>query len=248
MAKVTQTESTATHSFSVAMAVKYGMFEAVLINHFMFWLTKNESDDINYHDGRYWSFSKLSSLEALYPYIGRRTLERALQHLVDEKVLMKGNYNDSKLNRTLWYSFTDEFKAQKWEMHFANLTKSCDDNLTNSISPECHNPFRQSDEIKKDISIEIYKQEKDRSSESNKQYRDRFTPPTVDEVEAYCQEMGYGIDPDRFVDYYTANGWMAGKTHMKDWKAAVRNWERSRKEKKNNGKRGGSLLEQIMNA
>jgi hypothetical protein len=75
-----------------------------------------------------------------------------------------------------------------------------------------------------------------------------FTPPTVDEVEAYCQEMGYGIDPDRFVDYYTANGWMAGKTHMKDWKAAVRNWERSRKEKKNNGKRGGSLLEQIMNA
>lgn len=73
-----------------------------------------------------------------------------------------------------------------------------------------------------------------------------FVPPTVEDVEEYCQQMGYGINPDRFVDYYTANGWMTGKTHMKDWKAAVRNWERTRKEERK--KKGGSLLEQIMNA
>ena len=54
--------------------------------------------------------------------------------------------------------------------------------------------------------------------------RHRFTPPTVDEVKAYCMEKGYVVDPQRFVDYYTSNGWKVGKNPMKDWKAAVRNW------------------------
>ena len=53
----------------------------------------------------------------------------------------------------------------------------------------------------------------------------RFTPPTVDEVRAYCKERGNGVDPQRFVDYYSSNGWMVGKNKMKDWKAAVRTWE-----------------------
>lgn len=54
--------------------------------------------------------------------------------------------------------------------------------------------------------------------------RHRFTPPTVEEVRAYCMEKGYTVDPQRFVDYYTANGWRVGKNPMKDWKAAVRTW------------------------
>lgn len=52
-----------------------------------------------------------------------------------------------------------------------------------------------------------------------------FTPPTVDEVRAYCQERGNNIDPQRFVDFYESKGWFVGKNKMKDWKAAVRNWE-----------------------
>jgi hypothetical protein len=53
----------------------------------------------------------------------------------------------------------------------------------------------------------------------------RFTPPTVDEVRAYCLERGNCVNPQRFVDYYSSNGWMVGKNKMKDWKAAVRTWE-----------------------
>ena len=56
--------------------------------------------------------------------------------------------------------------------------------------------------------------------------RHHFSPPTVEEVRAYCTEKGYDIDPDRFVDYYTSNGWKVGKNPMKDWKAAVRSWSR----------------------
>lgn len=57
----------------------------------------------------------------------------------------------------------------------------------------------------------------------------RFTPPTVKEVAVYCQERGNSISPEAFVDYYSSKGWMIGKNKMKDWKAAVRNWERRQK-------------------
>ena len=58
----------------------------------------------------------------------------------------------------------------------------------------------------------------------------RFTPPTVDEVREYCEERGNRVDPQRFVDYYSSNGWMVGKNKMKDWKAAVRTWEQKDKQ------------------
>ena len=56
----------------------------------------------------------------------------------------------------------------------------------------------------------------------------RFSPPTRQNVAEYCAEKGYsGFDVERFLDYYTSNGWMVGKNKMRDWKAAVRNWARA---------------------
>ena len=54
----------------------------------------------------------------------------------------------------------------------------------------------------------------------------RFTPPTLEEVSFYCLERKNHVIASRFYDYYTANGWRVGKNPMKDWKAAVRTWER----------------------
>ena len=56
-----------------------------------------------------------------------------------------------------------------------------------------------------------------------------FTPPTLQEVQAYVSEKGFRVDAERFVDFYTSKGWMVGSNPMKDWKAAVRNWERSQR-------------------
>lgn len=58
----------------------------------------------------------------------------------------------------------------------------------------------------------------------------RFVPPTPEEVNAYCRERNNGIDGNEFCDFYTSKGWKVGKNPMKDWKAAVRTWERSRKQ------------------
>lgn len=64
----------------------------------------------------------------------------------------------------------------------------------------------------------------------------KFTPPTVEEVAAYCKESGYHIDYVRFVSYYTSNGWKVGKNPMKDWQAAVRTW--ASKDKQEGGNYG----------
>lgn len=61
----------------------------------------------------------------------------------------------------------------------------------------------------------------------------RFAPPTLAEVRAYaadyCLQKNLattGFIAERFVDYYTSNGWKVGRNPMKDWKAAVREWVR----------------------
>lgn len=68
----------------------------------------------------------------------------------------------------------------------------------------------------------------------------KFTAPTVAEVRAYCLERCNGINPEHFVDFYEAKGWKIGKEPMKDWKAAVRTWEKNdrREDTSNAGTRG----------
>ena len=79
------------------------------------------------------------------------------------------------------------------------------------------------------------KEEKARAPSSR-----RFTPPSVDEVAAYCRERGNGVDAQRFVDFYASKGWKVGSSGMRDWRAAVRNWERQDNMKNGGGKNGGN--------
>lgn len=60
----------------------------------------------------------------------------------------------------------------------------------------------------------------------------RFTPPTEDEVRAYCAEKKYAIDAEAFVAYYTSNGWKIGRASMKSWKAALVTWNKRNKDHK----------------
>ena len=71
---------------------------------------------------------------------------------------------------------------------------------------------------------------KDRLGKDSDKSTRKFTPPTLEEVTAYCQERNNGIDPQRFIDWYQARGWELSKgTKVKDWKACVRTWENRNK-------------------
>ena len=65
----------------------------------------------------------------------------------------------------------------------------------------------------------------------------RFIPPSLEEVKAYCKERENRVDPERFIAFYTSNGWKVGKNPMKNWKAAVINWEKNNFNDSKNGKR-----------
>lgn len=99
-------------------------------------------------------------------------------------------------------------------------------------------PSRTKRDAKSDGSVtnsvtreEEIREEERRSIKKESKPKKRFIPPSVDEVAAYVRERAAlgrpHVDAGRFVDHYTANGWKVGKNSMKDWKAAVRTWERS---------------------
>ena len=79
-----------------------------------------------------------------------------------------------------------------------------------------------------EIELELEKERRDRErvKAAKPPRAARFTPPTLDEVRSYCLERGNSVDPERFVDFYESKGWMVGNSKMRDWKAAVRGWEK----------------------
>ena len=75
--------------------------------------------------------------------------------------------------------------------------------------------------------------------------RSRFTKPTISEVYRYCQERNNHVDPEKFYAYYESNGWKVGKNPMKDWKAAIRSWERNENTEKEYQERRARLLDEL---
>ena len=73
------------------------------------------------------------------------------------------------------------------------------------------------------VSVSEYVSDKDIKEKDKKK---RFVKPSLDEVKAYCQKRNNSVDPEAFIDFYESKGWKIGNQPMKDWKAAVRTWER----------------------
>lgn len=76
-----------------------------------------------------------------------------------------------------------------------------------------------------EIERELEKEEEKKGKTSG-----RFTPPSLQEVTAYCNDRNNGIDAEQFINFYESKGWVIGKSKMKCWKAAVRTWEQRRKQ------------------
>ena len=96
------------HSFNIEIAKKYGILEAVLLNHLWFWIKKNKANNTNYFDGNYWTFNSTKAFSELFPYVSERQIKYALKHLREEEIIKVGNYNKDTRDRTLWYAFTEK--------------------------------------------------------------------------------------------------------------------------------------------
>lgn len=118
------------HHFDIDVAKEYGIAEAVLINHFQFWIAKNKANGTNFHDGRYWTFNSQKAMLELFPYLSQKSIRTVLQHLTDRGVIIVGNYNDNLYNRTNWYAFADEDKwlCSKGQIHMPETANGEADN------------------------------------------------------------------------------------------------------------------------
>jgi hypothetical protein len=96
-----------THVFDSEVAEKYGILEAVLLNHIYYWTEKNRANELNFYDGNYWTYNSTKAFSQLFPYASERQINYALKHLRDEGILLVGNYNQKTYDRTLWYSISE---------------------------------------------------------------------------------------------------------------------------------------------
>jgi hypothetical protein len=129
------------HHFDIKNASKYGILEAVLINHFEFWISKNKANNKNFHDGTYWTYNSTKALVELFPYVSESQIRRAIDKLVSLDILKKGNYNDNAYDRTLWYAFSENASAKKEisiceneDFHLLNSSNGIDENDNSTIT------------------------------------------------------------------------------------------------------------------
>lgn len=195
------------HSFDSDIAVKYGVNCAVLLNNINFWIEKNRANEKHFYDGRYWTYNSVKAFSEMFPYLTARQIQIALQRLRDDGIIEVGHYGDDKMSRTLWYSITKKGES---------ILHGRKDTFTSTSST-----------FNADVKYTIADINTDSKPYIKHGKQQKFSVPSVSDVNAYCKERGNNVDAQRFVDYYTANGWMVGKNHMKDWKAAIRTWERN---------------------
>lgn len=149
-------------------------------------------------DGKSWySIAKMAKACG----VGERTFQRQIQALEEDGLL----HVERRNNRPSIYTLTDEVEII---LHSYSGCQSdvagCQSDALGGVR-ESHDP---------------------NSNPNSNPKRSRFTPPTEKEVFEYMQERDFSHrkESESFVNFYESKGWMVGKSKMKDWKAAVRNW------------------------
>lgn len=110
------------HHFNTDYATKYGIEEAIVINNLQFWINKNKANNKHSYDDRTWTYNSYKAFSELFPYWNEHKIKRILDSLINQEVLVKGNYNKSGYDRTCWYAFKDEKSfLQNCKIHIAEL-------------------------------------------------------------------------------------------------------------------------------
>ena len=145
-----------------------------------------------------------------------------IKHWRIHNLIRLDRYNETKYTEEKSTLYLDDLGAYTQSKHKAVALPSTKDSGGKPIElggglPSVNQRLPQ-DRLGKDSVVQ------DNYIESGKS--PRFTPPTIDEVVAYGESIDGRVDAQMFIDFYESKGWMVGKSKMKDWKAAYRNWNR----------------------
>lgn len=161
-----------THSFDIDYALKYGVSESIMISNFQFWIQKNKANGTHLHDGRTWTYNSVNAFKEIFPYWNNGQIRRCLESLVKQEVLVKGDFNKNRYERTLWYAFNEESIFLNQQVH---LSKTANGDVENGKCITDTKPNNKTD-VKPDS--------------KSKPKKSEFIPPTFEQIEAYFQEHG----------------------------------------------------------
>lgn len=94
--------------FSTEYARLYGLHEAIVLQNLVFWIAKNREAGRNFYDGRYWTYNTCAAFAKLFECLTPKQVQRSLNSLVGQGIIIKGRYNAHKNDRTLWYALFNE--------------------------------------------------------------------------------------------------------------------------------------------
>ncbi len=143
-----------THSFIVQYAVELGINSAILLNYFGHWHCKSIHIDSKNFDGYTWTYNSIKSLREVYPYLSDMKIRTAINNLIDRRLLIKGDYNKRRYDKTTWYALTKE-GCQYLELPFVKITNGFV--KTTNRSSENNEPIPISKPINKPINAQFEK-------------------------------------------------------------------------------------------
>lgn len=99
------------YTFDSEVAMAVGSTAATILNHLAFWVTRNEANGANFHDGKYWTFNSIKAFCHVFPFWTHNTIYRALHELESGGYIETGNFNTVGTNRTKWYTLTEKGRS-----------------------------------------------------------------------------------------------------------------------------------------
>ena len=96
------------YHFDVEHAKRWGVEEAIFLQNLIYWLRHNKANRKGHKDGHTWSYNTLEAFGELFPFWSVKQIRRIVASLVQQKVIIKGCYNDRAYDRTCWYALADE--------------------------------------------------------------------------------------------------------------------------------------------
>ena len=95
------------HHFDPDIAERYGVNEAIILYNIAFWVDKNEKNEHNFFEGRYWTYNSTKAYKKQFPYMSERTIQRVIKKLIDEGIIMSDKFSSDSRDRTHYYTLTD---------------------------------------------------------------------------------------------------------------------------------------------
>lgn len=90
------------------IAVKHGADVAIFIHNLVYWVEKNAANGKHFHDGRYWTYNSVKALCEMYPLWSANQIRHIIAKAEKAGLIVTGNYNQKPMDRTMWYSPSDE--------------------------------------------------------------------------------------------------------------------------------------------